>query len=183
MAGRIVKRGEVKSFLDFRRLKLDLKEPENIDLLYPELEEEILKVRNIGSGEYQRKAFVAVGNKNGLIGLGKNSAATDKEAIEGTRRKTRLSVFQLDLSSNETVPRTVTGLFGFSIITLEPWAVNIVAHPMITKVLNLAGFTAVLETGSTKKTSGALFEALFDALKQLKLHRIRNSDQLNRIVL
>ena len=168
MAGRIV-RGEVKSFLDFRRLKLDLKEPEIIDLLYPQLEEEILKVTSIGSGEYQRKAFVAVGNKNGLIGLGKKCAATDKEAIEGARRNARLSVFQLDLS-NGTVARTVTGQFGPSIVTLEPWAVNIVAHPMITKVLKLAGFTAVFETGSIKKTSGALVEALFDALKQLKLH-------------
>ena len=75
--------------MDFLRLKLDMKEPEIIELLYPELEE-ILKVTKIGRGEYQRKAFVAVCNKNGITGLGEKSAATDEEAIEGTRRNARL---------------------------------------------------------------------------------------------
>ena len=70
MAGRILKRGKVKSFLDFLRLKLDLKEPEIIELLYPEVEE-ILKVTKIGRGECQRKAFVAVCKENGITGLGK----------------------------------------------------------------------------------------------------------------
>ena len=89
--------------------------------------------------------------ENGLTGLGKKYAATDKEAIEAARRNAaRLSVFHLNLS-NETVARTVTGQFEYSIVTLEPWAVNIVANPMITKVLKLPGFTAVFELEAPRK--------------------------------
>ena len=43
-AGRIVKRGKVKSLKDLRRLKFDIKEPEMVDVLYPGLKEEVLKV-------------------------------------------------------------------------------------------------------------------------------------------
>ena len=170
LTGSLVKKGKVKSFLDLRRLKLDLKVPEIIDVLYPGLQEEILKVVNIGTGQYQRKAFVAVGNKNGLIGLGKKCGRTDKEAIEGAKRNARLSVFQLDLPSNKTVPRSVKGQFGSVTVKLEPFIMTHMAHPMIIKVLEIAGFTAVLQTGNSNKASAALVEALFDALSKLKLH-------------
>ena len=116
----VVKRGGVKSFLDFRQQKLVSKEPEIIDVLYPELKEEIRQVTNIGTGQYTRKAFVAVGNGNGLIGLRKKCAATDEEAIAGAKRNARLSVFQLDHPPNKTVPRKVYGEFGDVSISLEP---------------------------------------------------------------
>ena len=125
-----------------------MKEPEKNDLLYPGLHEEIIKVTIIRTGEYQRKAFNAVGNKNGLIDLGKKCARTDKEVIEGAKRNARISVFQLDLPSNKTVPVSVTGQFGSVTVKLGPFIMTHMAHPMITKVLEIAGFTAVLPTGN-----------------------------------
>ena len=107
-AGRIVKRGEVSTLKELRRLKLDVKEPEIIDHLYPDLQEEVLKISNIGQGQYRRKAFVIVGDGKGLLGLGRKCAGNNKEAIAGAKRNARLSLFQIEVPSNKTLPRIVT---------------------------------------------------------------------------
>ena len=164
-AGRIVRRGEAKTLQDLRNRKLEIKEPQIIDLLYPNLKEEVIKVTNIGTGEYQRKAFVVVGDGNGLIGLGEKCAANSKDAIAGAKRNARLSVFKLDLPSSKTVPRPVSGQFGPVEVKLEPMIMHIFVQPMVVKILVLAGFESVLQTGNCENSTGALLEAIFDALK------------------
>ena len=131
LAGRVVKRREIKNLQDFKKLKTDWKEPEIIEMLYPELREEILKVINIGQGQNQRKAYIAVGDGKGVIGLGKKCAGNDADAIKGAKRNARLSVFQLDIASvpNKTVPRTVTGQFSTVEVKIEAFYKLILAPP------------------------------------------------------
>ena len=164
-----MKRGDAKSFADLKRMGLPVKESEIIDLLYPDLKEEILKVTNIGQGQYQRKAYVAVGNGSGLIGLGKKCAENDKTAIIGARRNAKLSLFQIEVPPNGTVPRCVTGQFSSVDVKLEPWILSIVASPMVERIIRLAGFTAVLQSGNCENATGPLVDAVFDALHKLKI--------------
>ena len=171
VAGRVVKRGGIKNLQDFKRLKMDLKEPEIIDMRFPELREEILKVINIGRGQYQRKAYVAVGDGKGVIGLGKKCAGNDDDAIKGAKRNARLSVFQLDIPSvpNKTVPRTVTGEFSTVEVKIEAFYKIILAPPMIVKILELAGYNAASVSGNCEKATGPVVDAVFDALKKLEM--------------
>ena len=169
-AGRIVKRGEVTSLQEFRRLKLELKEPEIVDKLFPNLREEVLKVTNIGHGQYQRKAYVVVSDGQGLIGLGRKCAGDDLEAINGAKRNARLSVFQLEITPPvKTVQRKVTGEFSGVEVTIEPFYKVILASPMIARILKLAGYDAALQTGNCNKATGPVIEAVFDALRKLKV--------------
>ena len=169
LTGRIVERGDAKSLEDLKRLNLIVKEPEIIDLLYPNLKEEILKVTNIGQGQYQRKAFVAVGDGNGLIGLGKRCAQNDQEAINGARRNAKISLFQLETAPTKTLPISVSGQFGTVHVQLDPWIIRIHAPPMVEKILKLCGFNAALHIGNCDKATGAVVEAVFNALKKLEL--------------
>ena len=124
---------------------------------------------NIGHGQYRRKAFVAVGDGQGLVGLGKKCAGISKDAIASARKNARLSVFKLNIPSNKTVPRSGSGQFGFVEVKLDPMINLIVAHPMIEKTVELVGFDAVLQTGNCQNTTGFLVkEATFDALKKLR---------------
>ena len=91
LAGRIVKPGDVTNIKQLRRLKLEIREPKIVYTLLPDLKEEVLKVTNIGQGQYQREAFVIVGDGQGLIGLGKRCGSNDREAIVGAKRNARLS--------------------------------------------------------------------------------------------
>ena len=169
-AGRKVKRGEIKSLLELKSLNLELKEPEIVDILYPNLREEVLKVRNIGQGQYQRKAYVAVGDGKGLIGLGKKCAANDIEAIKGAKKNARLSVFQLEIPPNKTVQRKVTGEFSTIEVAIEPFCKVILASRMEAKILQLAGYEAASVTENYPKPTGPLVDAVFDALLKLKVH-------------
>ena len=44
------------------------------------------------------------------------------------------------------------------------------AHPVITKVLDMARFTAVLQTGNRNQPSTTHVEAFLDASSKLELH-------------
>ena len=146
---------------------MEIREPETVYTLLPDLKEEVLKVTNIGQGQYQREAFVIVGDGQGLIGLGKRCSSNDREAIVGAKRNARLSLFQIEVPQNKTVPKVVTGNFANVTVKLEPFVKVILAQPMIVRILEMAGFEAALQTGNCEKSTGSLIEAVFDALNKL----------------
>ena len=165
LAGRLGRRGDAKAVQD---QNIEIKEHEIIDYLHPNLKEEVLIVTNIGYYQYRREAFVTVGDGQGLVGLGKKCAGNSKDAIAGARKKTRLSVFKVNIPSNKTVHRSVSGQFGYVEVNLDPMINLIVAHSMIEKILELIGSEAVLQTGNCENTTGTLVEATFVASEKLR---------------
>jgi len=74
--GRMVKNGEIKDISEIYKIDLPIMEPEIIDTLLPEVEEEVIDINMVQrmhkSGRRVRfRAIVAVGNKDGYVGLGK----------------------------------------------------------------------------------------------------------------
>ena len=92
--GRLVKSGEIRTMGEALRTGLPLKEPEIVDILLPDLKDEILDVnmvqRMTDSGRRVKFAITAVvGNEDGYVGLGhakgKEVGASIRKAIENAK--------------------------------------------------------------------------------------------------
>ena len=166
--GRKVKRGEL-NLEQILSQKLQNQEPEIIDHLIPNgLHVEILKTSSIGDGQYRRKAWVAIADRNGLLGLGSRCARTTTEAIRGATKNAKLSVFRIrEYTPNRSLTRTVIGEAGNITIEIQPFIFSINARPLPKLILELAGFHAALVLSNKKVDSGMFVEAMFNALRKL----------------
>ena len=167
--GRLVKKGQL-TLDEILNAKVIIKEPEIVDFLLPNgLSVEVLKTTSIGDGQYRRKAWVAVGNSDGLLGLGVRCARNNSEAIAGATKNVKLSLSRLEFTANRSPKRLVIGKAGNIEISIEPWILRIDARPLPRTILLLAGFQAALVSSNTNRDSGLFVEAMFDALRQLSL--------------
>ena len=74
--GKMVMQGKIQDMSQALATRLPLREPEIVDTLLPEMEEEVLDVNRVqrmtDSGRRLRFAVtVAIGNKNGFVGIGR----------------------------------------------------------------------------------------------------------------
>ena len=75
--GKMVKGGEIASMSDALKIGLPLREPEIVDVLLPEIDDEVIDVnmvqRMTDSGRRIKFVItVAVGNMDGFVGLGQS---------------------------------------------------------------------------------------------------------------
>lgn len=178
--GRLVKAGKITSIEEIYTFSLPIKEPEIVDRLLPELKEEVMQVfpvqKQTTAGQRTRfKAFVAVGDCNGHVGLGSKCAKEVAGAIRGAILVAKMSVVPVrrgywgDNAGNvHTVPVKVTGKCGSVRVRLipAPRGTGIVASPVLKKLLTLAGIDDVYTSsrGHTR-TLGNSIKACFAALK------------------
>ena len=95
--GKMVKEGEVTSIDEVFVSGLRLSDYEKVDTLLPNLQEEVIDInlvqKQTDAGEKSRfKAIVAVGNRDGYIGLGSGKARMVRAAIEKASTNARLNV-------------------------------------------------------------------------------------------
>lgn len=96
--GRLVKGGKISSLEDLYKHSISIKEAEIIDhFLGPELKDEVLKImpvqKQTRSGQRTRfKAFVAIGDSNGHVGLGVKCSKEVATAIRGAIIAAKLSI-------------------------------------------------------------------------------------------
>src|SRR5436190_19577783 len=84
--GRQVQQGEIVSMEEIFTQGLRIKEPEIVDTLLPNIQQEVLGIgfvqKQTDAGERSRfRAIVAVGNGDGYIGLGEGKARQARTAI------------------------------------------------------------------------------------------------------
>jgi len=94
--GRLVYEGRISSLEELFANGLRIQEPEIVDVLVPGLQEEVVTInlvqKQTDAGERSRfKAVVAVGNGDGVIGLGSGKARHVRPAIEKAARDARLN--------------------------------------------------------------------------------------------
>ncbi len=195
--GKLVKKGEIKTMGEALKTGFPLREPQIVDILLKELQDEVLEVnmvqRMTDSGRRVRFAITAaVGNGNGYVGIGqakgKEVGPAIRKAIDNA--KTNIIEIRRGCGSWEcgcglphSLPYTVTGKTGSVEVTFKPapngikLAVGNVAKP----VLTLAGVRDAwaFTRGHTKTTVNYALAA-FDAMKKTTQMRVTDA-QLQKL--
>jgi len=181
--GRMVKDGEITDISQIFTVGLPLMEPEIVDILLPELTEEVIDINLVQkmhrSGRRVRfRATVAIGNGNGYIGVGKAIAKEVGPAIRKAIRNAKLNLIEVNrgcgswecgCGTPHTVPFKVTGRTGSVRVTFmpAPRGIGLAAGDVSKTILRLAGITDVWSRsqGQTQSTINNAM-ASFNALKQ-----------------
>jgi len=180
--GRLVKDGKIKSLEEIYRFSLPIKEFEIIDFFIGStLKDEVLKImpvqKQTRAGQRTRfKAFVAIGDFNGHVGLGVKCSKEVATAIRGAIILAKLSVIPVrrgywgnKIGKPHTVPCKVTGKCGSVLVRLipAPRGTGIVSAPVPKKLLHMAGIEDCYTSarGSTS-TLGNFAKATYLAIQK-----------------
>jgi len=175
----------VKSIDDIFLFSLPIKEYQIVDHFYPkggkELKDEVMKIKPVQkqtcAGQRTRfKAYVAVGDGNGHIGLGLKCAKEVATAIRGAIINAKMNFIPIrrgywgaNSGAPHTVPCKVTGKCGSVRIRLipAPRGSGLVASLIPKKLLNMAGIEDCYSSSTGhSRTRGNLAMAVFAALSK-----------------
>ncbi len=124
--GRQVQQGEIISMEEIFTQGLRIKEPEIVDTLLPNIQQEVLGIgfvqKQTDAGERSRfRAVVAIGNGDGFIGIGEGKARQVRTAIDKGTVQAKLNIipvrrgcgsWECRCGTQHTVPFNVTGKTG-----------------------------------------------------------------------
>jgi len=202
--GRKVKNREITSIDNILDKGLKILEPEIVDVLLPNLSVELLEVGQskgkFGGGkgsiwkQTQKKTsegsrikfstFVAVGNKDGYVGIGFGGSRETVPAREKAIRNAKLNIIKIirgcgswdcGCGKNHSVPFKATGKCGSVEFTLmpAPRGTGLKAEKKCSVLLNLAGIKDIYTTTKGKTaTKLNLFRACFYSLKNLSKFKL-----------
>ncbi|MDG6218647.1 MAG: 30S ribosomal protein S5 [Candidatus Thermoplasmatota archaeon] len=191
--GMEVKKGTITSMHDALQSGLPLREPQIVDILLPDLADEVLDVnmvqRMTDSGRRVKFVItVVVGNKNGYVGLGQAKGKEVGSSIRKAMENAKLELMEIrrgcgswecGCNKPHTVPFAVTGKSGSVEITLKPapQGIGLATGDVAKKILTLAGIKDcwAFTKGQTKTTVNYA-KAVFNSLKKNTEMRIRSTE-------
>jgi small subunit ribosomal protein S5 len=181
--GKMIQEGRITSIEEVFMAGLQVREAQIIDALIPDLQEEVINInlvqKQTDAGEKSRfKAVVAVGNRDGYIGLGSGKASQVRNAIEKAATDARLKLvpvrrgcgsWECDCGRPHSIPFQIEGKTGGVKVVFVPGprGLGLVVSEVSKVILGLAGVKDVWTRsyGSTR-TIPSFAYAVFDALKQ-----------------
>ncbi len=181
--GKMIQEGRVSSIEEVFMEGLKINEPEIVDVLIPDLQEEVINLnlvqKQTDAGEKSRfKAIVAVGNRDGYVGLGSGKARQVRTAIEKGAMDARLNItlvrrgcgsWECGCGKPHSLPFQVQGKCGSVKIVLIPGprGLGLVASEEAKVILGLAGVKDcwTRSFGSTR-TIPSFAYAVFNALRK-----------------
>jgi small subunit ribosomal protein S5 len=184
--GKMILEGKISSIEELFMEGLKIREPEIVDVLLPDLQEEVINIglvqKQTDAGEKsQFRAIVVVGNRDGYVGLGSGKARQVRSAIEKAAVDARLKItpvrrgcgsWECGCRKPHSMPFQVRGECGGVEIVLIPGprGLGIVASEAAKVILGLAGVKDcwTKSYGSTRTVPSFAF-AVFDALKKTYL--------------
>ena len=187
--GKMVVSGEIDSLHAALNCGFPLREPEIIDILVPEIKEEVLDIHMVqrmsDSGRRIRFAVTTVvGNEDGAIGLGRASGKLVRPTIGKSIDKAKMNLIEIrrgsgswESTTNEpnSLPFSVMGRCSSTRVTLKPAppGVGLVTNQVGKIMLGLAGIKDVwsFSKGQTK-TIYNFANAVYTALKKTSTTRV-----------
>jgi len=181
--GKMILEGKISSIEEVFTEGLTIREPEIVDVLLPDLQEEVINInlvqKQTDAGEKSRfKAIVAVGNRDGYVGLGSGKAKQVRTAIEKAAMNARLNItlvrrgcgsWECGCGKPHSLPFEVRGKCGGVEIVLVPGprGLGVVASEAAKIILGLAGVKDcwTRSFGSTRTVPSFAY-AVFDALRK-----------------
>uniref|UniRef100_A0A0G4HI41 Small ribosomal subunit protein uS5 n=1 Tax=Chromera velia CCMP2878 TaxID=1169474 RepID=A0A0G4HI41_9ALVE len=181
--GRLVKDGKISSIEGIYLHSLPIKEYQIIEHFFAPgvLKDEVMKImpvqKQTRAGQRTRfKAFVAVGDMDGHLGLGMKCAKEVATAIRGAIYAAKLALIPIrrgywgnKIGAPHTVPMKVHGKCGSVRVRLipAPRGTGIVGAPVTKKLLQFAGVSDCFTcTTGHSKTRGNFMMACFNALSK-----------------
>jgi small subunit ribosomal protein S5 len=181
--GKMIQEGKITSVDEVFLSGLKISEPQIVDALIPDLQEEVINVnlvqKQTDAGEKSRfKAIVAVGNRDGYIGLGAGKASQVRTAIEKAAVAARLNIvpvkrgcgsWECGCGKPHSVPFQVEGKCGGVrvVIVPGPRGLGLVASEVAKVILGLAGVKDLwMRSYGSTRTVPSFAYAVFDALRK-----------------
>ena len=195
--GKSVRNGKITNMSDALKSGLPLREPEIVDILLPETDDEVIDVnmvqRMTDSGRRVKFVItVAVGNNDGFVGLGqakgKEVGSSIRKAIENAKLnlieiRRGCGSWECGCKKPHTVPFAIKGKSGSVVIIFKPapQGIGLATGEVAKKILKLAGVKDcwAFTVGKTKTTVNYA-KAVFNALKENTTMRIME-DEIKKI--
>ena len=191
--GRLVKDGVITDIDEIFEKGLPIMELGIVDTLLPDLEEEVMDVNLVqrmhkSGRKVNFRVIVAVGNKNGYVGLGQGKAREVGPAIRKAVDNAKYNIIKVRRGCGDwgcvcgkphTVPFKVSGKTGSVRVTLmpAPGGVGLAIGNVGKTIMNLAGIKDVWsQTSGQTQTTVNFANAIFDALKQLSHVKAQDKD-------
>lgn len=181
--GKMIQEGRITSIEEMFMSGFQLREPQIVDSLLPDLQEEVINVnlvqKQTDAGEKSRfKAIVAVGNRDGYLGMGSGKASQVRNAIEKAAADARLKIvpvrrgcgsWECGCGKPHSIPFKTEGKCGSVRIDVIPGprGLGLVASEVAKVIMGLAGIKDcwTRSYGSTRTVPSFAY-AVFDALRE-----------------
>jgi small subunit ribosomal protein S5 len=194
--GQMVKEGRITDIDEIFDQGLPIMELGIIDTLLPDLEEEVMDVNLVqrmhkSGRKVNFRVIVAVGNKDGYVGLGQGKAKEVGPAIRKAVDNAKFNIIKVRRGCGDwgcvcgrehTVPFKVAGKKGSVRVTLipAPGGVGLAIGNVGKTILGLAGIDDVWsQTMGQTQTTINFAGAVFEALKELSKVKATSKDLKN----
>jgi small subunit ribosomal protein S5 len=157
-------------------------EPEEEEEEEYELKDQVISIRRVskvvkGGKNLSFSALAAVGNENGLVGIGKGKAREVPQAIAKAVENAKKSIIKVPLSGT-TIPHFIKGEAGGGLVILRPASegTGVIAGGAVRVIMELAGIKDILTKSIRSNNPISVANATVDALKKIK-----NPEEVSKI--
>jgi small subunit ribosomal protein S5 len=147
-----------------------------------ELKDQVISIRRVskvvkGGKNLSFSALAAVGNENGLVGIGKGKAREVPQAIAKAVENAKKNIIEVPLSKT-TIPHFIKGEAGGGRVILRPASegTGVIAGGAVRVIMELAGIKDILTKSIRSNNPISVANATMDALRKIK-----NPEKISRV--